>query len=910
MAALAALWGQSWATLADPETSDPASELQDTLRRLDSGLPGAGQPAVTHSLPADVTCFTGRRTEMRQLMRALPGQEIAGGVVGICAIDGMAGVGKTAFAVHAGHQLASRFPDGQLFMALHGHTPGQQPVEPADALAALLVADGVARQQIPAGVDARAGLWRHRMAGRRALLVLDDAPDSEHVQPLLPGTVGTLVLVTSRHRLAGLSGALPVTLGLLEADEAAQLFVRLAARPGLLPDDDAVADVAALCEYLPLAIRLMAGQLKHHPAWKAADLAADLTSAADRLAAMHAENDSVAATFDLSYRNLPADQQQLFRRLGLHPGTEIDAYAAAALDDTDLATTGRLLDELFGYHLIDEPARGRYHFHDLIRLHARTLVAADPPAERDAAVSRLLDYYLHTARAADRHLARRTPAGVPAVVGLPPACAPDLPARKDAVTWMEIEHRNLGAAVGYAATGDRPGHAIAIPAAMDGFLRTQGRWDQALALHHTAVESARHSSDRLAEAGALTDLGVVQRLTGDYPAASTGIAQALELCCDVGDRLGEANALNELGVVQYLTGDYPAAAASQARALELFGGLGDRLGEVGALFRLGIVQRLTGDYQAAAATQTRALELFGDLGDRLGEANALNERGVVQHLTGDYPAAAASQAWALGLYRQLGDRLGEANALTDLGIVQHLTGDYPAAAASQDGALELYRELGNRLGEASALNNLGAVQYVTGQYPAAAASLTQALALCRDLGDRLGEANLLSDLGVVHSLTGNQPAAAASLTQALDLFRCVGSRHGEAGALNNLAVVQRLTGDHRSAAASLARALELFRDLGNRIGEAEVLNNMGELALASSTPAAARANYEQALAIATGLASPLEEARALEGIGRHHLQDGQPHKSTAPLRQALAIYERIGSPNAQRVKTTLHDHNL
>jgi tetratricopeptide (TPR) repeat protein len=867
-------------------------------------------PAVAHALPADVASFTGRQGQMEQLMRTLPGRETAGGVVSIDAIDGMAGVGKTAFAVHAAHRLASRFPDGQLFVSLHGHTSGRRPVKSADALATLLLADGVAPKKLPAGLDARAALWRDRMAGRRALLLLDDATDSDQVRPLLPGTAGMLVLVTSRHRLTALPEALPVTLDILEAGEAAQLFARLAGRPGILPEEDAVADVVARCGRLPLAISLMAGQLKHHAAWTAADLAAELALAADRLAPLAAENYSVTASFDLSYRNLRADRQRLFRRLGLHPGTDIDAYATAALNDTDLATAHRLLDELFDYHLISEPARGRYRFHDLIREHARALAAAEPPAERDAAVRRLLDYYLYAARAADRHLARRTPAGVPAVIGIPPACTPDLSAWKDAVAWMDAERLNLSAAVGYAALHDLPGHAVAIPAAMTGFLRTQGHWDQALTLHGTALESARHSGDRLAEAGALTDLGGMQRMSGDYPAAAASHARALKLYRDLGDRLGEANALSGLGIVQYLTPDYPAATASLSRALELFGDLGDRRGVVGALFPLGVVQRLTGDYRAAGATQARARELYRDLGDRLGEANTLNELGVVQHMTGDYPAAAASQAQALELLGSLGDRLGQANALTDLGIVQHLTGDYRAAAASHTRALELYRDLGNQLGEANALNNLAVMQYVTGQYLAATEGLVRALALCRGLGDRLGEANVLADLGAVHSLTADYDAATTCLTQALELLREVGSRHGEASTLHHLAVVQRLTGDYRAAAASLARALELVRDLGNRIGEAEVLNNMGELALASASSAEARASHEQALAIATGIAAPIEEARALEGIGRCHLQDGKPGNGAAQLRRALAIYERIGSANAQRVETTLRDHDL
>ena len=249
------------------------------LAGLERGLTVPERPSAAHTLPADVASFTGRQAELEQLMRAMPGQASSGGMVRIDAIDGMAGVGKTAFAVHAAHQLAPHFPDGQIFVRLHGHTRGQRPVEPADALVTLLLAAGIAPQQIPAGMEARAGLWRDRMAGRKALLLLDDATSSEQVRPLLPGTAGTLVLVTSRRRLTALPEALPVTLDILGANEAADLFAKLACRPGLQPADPGVVEVVRLCGYLPLAISLMAGQLKHHRTWTTADLAADLDAA-------------------------------------------------------------------------------------------------------------------------------------------------------------------------------------------------------------------------------------------------------------------------------------------------------------------------------------------------------------------------------------------------------------------------------------------------------------------------------------------------------------------------------------------------------------------------------------------------------------------------------------------------------
>ena len=290
--------------------------------------------AATRTLPRDIASFTGRQQELEQLAEAAAG---AGGVVGIHAIGGMAGVGKTAFAVHAAHRLADRFPAGQIFLPLHGHTPGQQPVDPADALASLLLTAGVPAGQIPPGLEARMALWRDRLAGRQLLLVLDDAASSEQVLPLLPGAGGSLVLVTSRRHLSALEDATAVSLDTLPPGEAAALLVRLAGRAGLSPDDPAVAEITRLCGYLPLAIGMVARQLHHHPAWSAAGRAAELAAARDRLELMATENLSVAAAFDLSYADLTGDQQRLFRRLGLHPGADIDAYAAAALDGTDLA---------------------------------------------------------------------------------------------------------------------------------------------------------------------------------------------------------------------------------------------------------------------------------------------------------------------------------------------------------------------------------------------------------------------------------------------------------------------------------------------------------------------------------------------------------------------------------------------
>ena len=754
-----------------PDHVDPAGQaMLESLPAL--GAVPRMQPAVVlRGLPRDTAAFTGRTRELDRLVAAVCETAAAAGVIGIHAVDGMAGIGKTTFAVHAAHQLAARFPDGQIFLRLHAHTAGQRPVDPAEALATLLLTTGVAPQHIPPGLEARSASWRDHLAGKKVLLVLDDAVGSDQVRPLLPGSAGCLVLVTSRRRLTALEEAAPISLGTLPPGEAVDLFAGLAARPGLQPADAAVAEVARLCGYLPLAIRLVAAGIRHHPAWTVTDLAADLATARDRLAAMQAEDVSVAAAFDLSYQDLTAGQQRLFRRLGLHPGTDIDAYAAAAMEDTDLQATRRRLGELYDQNLIGEPARGRYRLHDLLREYARARAADDGPADNQAAIGQLLDYYLHTAVTAGQHVAWRTSIDCPPLPGPAPAWTPELRTEDEAIAWLRIERANLHACIGYAAANGHLVHAVWIPVAISGFLHIQGHWNEAVSLGQAALAAARTIGDRQGQAWALNQLGVVQQLTGDYPAAAASLPRALQLFGDLGDRRGQAWALDDLGVVQRRTGDYPAAAASLARALQLFGDLGDRRGQAWALDDLGVVQRRTGDYPAAAASLARALQLSRDLGDRRGQAWALDDLGVVQQLTGDYPAAAASLARALQLFGDLGDRRGQAWALNHLGVVQQLTGDYPAAAASLARALQLFGDLGDRRGQAGASINLGELLFLSSAFCEARGYFAQALSIARDIKTPVEEARALEGIGRSHTQEGNPSQGAADLRQALAIYR-------------------------------------------------------------------------------------------------------------------------------------------
>jgi tetratricopeptide (TPR) repeat protein/transcriptional regulator with XRE-family HTH domain len=778
--------------------------------------------AARRTLPRDVASFTGRQRELEQLAEAAAGP---GGVVGIHAIGGMAGVGKTTFAVHAGHRLAEMFPGGQIFVLLHGHTPGQRPVDPADALASLLLTIGVPAAQIPPGLQARTALWRDRVAGIRLLLVLDDAASSEQVRPLLPGTGGSLVLVTSRRRLSALEDATAISLDTLPPGDAAALLVRLAGRARLNQDHPAVAEITRLCGYLPLAIGMMAHQLHHHPAWTAAGRAAELASARDRLELMATENLSVAAAFDLSYADLTQDQQRLFRRLGLHPGADVDGYAAAALDGTDFAAARRSLEALYDQYLLTEPAPGRYRLHDLIREHARALAGRlDPDRDRDAATSRLLDYYQHTATRANALIIRQARPAPAAAVGAIPAAAPALADPEQALAWVRAERASLLACLDYATRTGQHARVIALTIGIAGLLRRDGPRAEAISRHAAAIEAALYLGDRLGQANALSDLGDVQWLTGDYRAAVQALKQALRIYRDLGDQLGQANALTYLGIVRCLTGDYPAAAHAQEQALGIYRDLDDRRGQANTLKELGAVRYVMDDYRGAARALEQALGIYRDLGDRRGQADALNYAGAVRSLTGDYPGAAQAQEQALSIYRDLVDRRGQANALHQLGIVRRLTGDYPAAAQILEQALEIYHDLGQRLGQANALHQVGIVRRLTGDYPAAAQALGQALGIFRDLGHRGGEAATLNEQGTLYRVTGELALAERCHQQALEMARAIASSPDEAEALAGLGRYALAVGDTTQSGILLRQALDIFQ----RIGAAEALDLLAE----------------------------------------------------------------------------------
>jgi DNA-binding SARP family transcriptional activator len=865
-------YAQAQKVLAEELGADPGPSLRQLHHRLLNGSPAppdrppaggrhpaaaAVAPTVLRQLPGTVQHFVGRTAELATLTGLLHRSgPRAPGMVMISAIDGMPGVGKTTLAVQAGHMVADRFPDRQLFVDLHGHTPGQQPAHPADVLAGLLAADGVDPRYLPAGLERRAAMWRDRMAGQRVLLILDNAASTAQITPLLPGTSSCLVLVTSRRFLGDLDAAAEVLLDVPPSADARAMFTGLAPRAAGEPAE--VAELVAWCGNLPLAIVLLARLFTRHQSWTMTDLIAETRA---RLLTVTAENHTVAAAFELSYQDLRPGPQRLFRYLGLHPGDAIDAYAAAALAGLPASEAADHLDALHARRLLEEPVPRRYRMHSLIRQYSRSLAAqavGQEAGEYQQATGRLLDYYQHTAEAADVHLARH--ARPPTAVPTPPPAAPSLPGRIQAQAWMTIERENLTSCIAYAVAHDDHARLVGLTAAIASHLRSDGPWPLAVTLHTAAAAAAQ----------------------------------------SLGDQVGQANALLNLSDVLQLTGDHPGAVRLLEQARDIYRGTGSRLGEANAVFYLGDAGRLAGDFPGATGLLEQALDIYHDIGDRLGEGNALRNLGTVREMTGDYPGAAGLLKRALEIFRGTGYRLGEADALLYLGAIQQETSDYPGATGVLEQARSISASIGYRLGEANALLYLGAVRQETGDNPGATSLLEQAGAIYRDVGSQLGEANALLYLGAIRQETGDSLGAISLLEQARDIYRGISSRLGEANALCRMGAVKQATGDFSAAADLLGRALDIYRNLGDRLGESVALIETGALYLSRGDLRQARTHYEHALHLARAIGSQLEEARALEGIGKSTIA-APAGALPSPLHQALEIYRRIGAANATRL---------
>ncbi|MCP2247206.1 DNA-binding transcriptional activator of the SARP family [Lentzea aerocolonigenes] len=638
--------------LAEELGLDPGRDLQKAHQQV---LTADNRPKARNDLPGDIADFAGRADDLDEILAAVPS-----GCVAITAIDGMAGIGKTTLAVRAAHRLASRFPDAQLFVDLHSHTAGVEPRTPADALLELLTALGVPAQDIPDGLDARAARWRAEMAHRKALVVLDNAGSAAQVRPLLPGT--GLVLVTSRRRLVDLDAAHTISLDVLSEEDSLRLLASIAGQRKLDQDLEAAREIVRLCGYLPLAVRIVGARWRTRPAWSARDVTRRLTE--QRLTELTAGERSVAGAFALSYRQLTGEQQRLFRLLGLHTGEDWGAHLAAAVIGTTRVEAERLLDELLDAHLVQQQENGRYRFHDLLAEHAKASVE---PGEAEEAVLGILDFYLHTVSLAELRTAPGRPE-LRSAVRHPPPDPPSFANIRQAVAWLDAEHRNLRAAVYLAAYSGNYAHAWQLPHQLATFLLLRGFGRERIELQSVALAATHQLGDLKARAEALRGLGSAYQSRRDAEPVKH-LREALDLTRQIGDVSGEASVLILFGVIAREGSRLDEAQRYFDHALELIRSVEAPTQEAHALHHLALTYLLRGRNDEALAHLTSALRLGEEHGDVSRIALALEDIGYIHYYLFNDDECVEHLERSQPVFQERGDWRGEMFSCADLAYV-------------------------------------------------------------------------------------------------------------------------------------------------------------------------------------------------------------------------------------------------
>jgi tetratricopeptide (TPR) repeat protein/transcriptional regulator with XRE-family HTH domain len=824
----------------------------------------ATEPATTAipaMLPPPVADFTGRAPQLLRLealTRASAGS--APTAVVITAIAGTAGVGKTALAVHFAHRIRHRFPDGQLYVNLRGYAP-TPPMRCDHVLAVFLQALGIHAEAIPADQDAAVGLYRSLLADRRVLVVLDNAHDPGQVRPLLPASPSCVALVTSRDRLTGLAardGARRLTLDTLTAAESRTLLGKLLDPVRVAAEPAAVDDLASVCAKLPLALRIAAANLTNRPHTGVARYVDELRTG-NRLAALTADGDeqaAVRAAFDLSYATLTPDARRMFRLLGLTPGPDITAEAAAPLADMAVADAQRLLDRLAAGHLVEEHQPGRYTFHDLLRTYAlERAELEDDQHVRAADLQRLLYWYLQAADAAAGLLypdVLRLPVPPPATDVTPVNFADNA----SALAWMDAELLTLVAAARHAAEhGPHAAGWLLADVLRFYFIahRPTAEWQTVAEAGLAAAEAA---GDLPAQAIAQLSLADNHQFTGHLRAATVGYTRTLALARLANWPHCQAAALGNLGMVHQRSGQLRKAIEHYTRALALDRQTGRLLGQATNLSNLGRAYKDLGRLALSADCSAQTVGMYRRVGSPYGESNALANLSDANQLLGSYDLALDQATEAVAIQRKVGDRLGEAHTLLTIVTVYRDRGKRTYALEVAHTALALARDTHECQVTTAALNVLGTIYRDLGRDQEADDHHQQALSLARQTGEPYSEVEALLGLAVTH-LGEHADRTSVLARRALTIARRHEYRMLEGRAHTCLARIHLLRGDPRRGARLGWQALAIHRETGHRLGEARTLLLLGHaLRERDRSTTSARESWERALALFTTMRTP------------------------------------------------------
>jgi DNA-binding SARP family transcriptional activator/tetratricopeptide (TPR) repeat protein len=675
--------------------AQPASVLGTDLRPERPAEAAARALLRPAQLPADITSFVGREDELASALLSDRGDRYPPVV-----ISGMAGVGKTTLAVHWAEAVADRFPDGELYLNLRGFDADLPPLSSAKAMRDVIDSLGFPPNLVPSTADALASLYRSLFAGRRFLLVLDNALDAEQVRPLLPGAPGCLTIITSRNRLDGLlvaEDARFVALGLLTRAEGVEFLIRRVGKDRVLAELPAAEAIVDLCGRLPLALGLASARAVMRPTFPLASIAAELRESQGGLDAFTScdSHTDMRSVFSWSYRALSPDAARLFRLLSLHPGPDLAVPAAASLAGVRPAEARRQIGELVEYHLLTAHLPGRFTWHDLLRTYAAELCHdQDDENVRAAARRRVFEHYLRSAHAADAVLAPHRDRET-----LPPAPADVFPQhltdQREAADWLEQERPVLIATVEQAgADGEQSAmYCWQLAAELERFLDRHGRWQEQLQIQNTALDAARRAGDIRGRATALRALGLVNCRLGRYDDAFRYLFDALDLFRKVNDCSAQGRTHRYCAFVANAIGDHNRALDHYASASRCYAASGDRSGQAAVLNEIGWTYLLMGQYEQAIVQCEKAVAEHREIGDRSGEAAAWDSLGYAQHHLGRHEQALISYRNAVDIYRAINDRSLEADTLAHIGDTHYAQDDLLSAEDRWRQALMLYETL-------------------------------------------------------------------------------------------------------------------------------------------------------------------------------------------------------------------------
>jgi tetratricopeptide (TPR) repeat protein len=784
---------------------------------------GRNGRALLH-LPPDTRDFTGRAEQVEEVIGLIVAAAASWGTaLPIVCLSGQPGVGKTTLAIHVAHRVGGEFPDGQLYTNLRGTDARGH--EPADVLAGFLRELGVDGADIPEGLDERARMYRAQLAGRRILVVLDNAADEAQVRPLLPGSPGCAVLVTSTSRLAALAGATAVPLELMPPGQAAELLAAIVGGARAAAEPEAVGEIARLCGYLPLALRIAGARLVSRPAWKIAWFVARLADESRRLDLLKAGDLEVRASFGLSYKGLDEAERRAFRMVGLL-AADFAAWNLAALIETDADEAEQLLEQLVDAVLVDiagVDATGliRYRLHDLLRAFAREcLVDTEPQGVREESLARLADQYIGAAELASAlvHPGAPDPAGKPARQLLMKEVV-----RGDPWGWFMAERTNLVRLVEQvhaARWWDRTWQLAGLLPVMFDWRADWRSWEHT---HQLALDAARQAADPDAEARIMCSLGVLYRELGRYDEAVALLTRAAEVFESRGDRDQRAAVLRNLGDAYRYQGRLAEALETFSAALATVRSASDSRSVAGVLNGMADAHRGLSQWDQASSAFRASIGMYRDLADRLEEARTTVRYALVFRDRFLSEQAVPLLEEGLRTVRELGDRRWEARAIRQLAVVHRNDGDTKTAVTMFAECMSVFGELEDRRGMAVVFRNRGDAQRLAGDLDEAGSDLSEALEAFQDIGDRRWAARTLLSLAGLARLRRDWVTARQRVDAALATFRGIGDRPAEARALRELALVLRDQGEVDASGTALSASREIFEALGDGLWTARVL---------------------------------------------------------------------------------------